>query len=552
MRPYKDYLSWLRSQDAGAALATWRDYLTELDGPTRLVAPRDARRSPCVRLRTQTFLPVELTGRLQDLARQRGTTLSTVVQGLWAVLLGRLTGRDDVVFGVTVSGRPAELAGIEGMVGLFINTLPLRVRLEPGVPLMAFLAGIQERQTRLLAHQHMGLAEIQRAAGTGEIFDTLVVFENYPVNGAVSSGLDTGPRLAGVEGHDGTHYPLTLMVVPGDRLHLRLDYDPERFELETAEAIAARMLRLLEAAVHSPDVPLFRLEILAAGERRQLLEQFNATKTSVPEATLPELFEAQVEQTPAAVALIFDDEELTYAELDAQANRLAHHLIGLGVGPEALVGICLERSFEMVVAILGILKAGGGYLPLDPDYPEARLASMLADAAPAAVLSTIASRGRLPAAADVLLLDAVATRTALGQAPADNPTDEERVAALLPQHPAYVIYTSGSTGTPKGAPNTHQGLVNRVLWMQAAYGFDATDRVLQKTPYSFDVSVWEFLLPLLSGARLVVVRRACTVTRIISSRSSSASASRCSTLCRPCSAPSWKSLISMRVPVYDE
>ena len=238
VRPYADYLAWLAGQDAGAALAAWREYLADLDGPTRLAPPAGRDGSPSMPERWQTDLPAELTGRLQGLARQRGLTLNTVVQGLWAVLLGRLTGRDDVVFGVTVAGRPAELAGVERMVGLFINTLPLRVRLEPGEPLAALLAGIQESQSRLLAHQHVGLAEIQRAAGAGELFDTLVVFENYPVDHAALAGPGADLRVAGVEGHDATHYPLSLAVVPGERLHLRLDFDPARFDRETAEAIA--------------------------------------------------------------------------------------------------------------------------------------------------------------------------------------------------------------------------------------------------------------------------------------------------------------------------
>ena len=235
-----------------------------------------------------------------------------------------------------------------------------------------------------------------------------------------------------------------------------------------------------------------------------MLEAFRDTARPVSGETIPALFEAQVACDPQTVALVFENQSLSYGELNAQANRLAHHLIELGVGPESLAGVCLERSVEMVVGLLAILKAGGAYVPLDPDYPEVRLAQMLADAAPAVVLTTSALHARLPQTSVVLTLDAPQELALLEQAPAHNPTDHERSCALQPLHPAYVIYTSGSTGTPKGVPNTHEGLVNRLLWVQAAHPLDATDRVLQKTPYSFDVSVWEFFWPLLCGAGLVV------------------------------------------------
>ena len=237
---------------------------------------------------------------------------------------------------------------------------------------------------------------------------------------------------------------------------------------------------------------------------RETLGACDATAWPVPETTLPDLFEAQVARDPDAVALIFGTQSLDYGELNARANRLAHHLIGLGVGPESLVGVCLERSVEMVVALLAILKAGGAYVPLDPDYPAARLTQMLADAAPAVVLTTSALQNRLPQTTFDHHARCAADAGLARTGPGHDPTDRDRTRPLRPLHPAYVIYTSGSTGTPKGAANTHQGLVNRILWMQAAYGLDATDGVLQKTPYSFDVSVWEFFWPLLFGARLVV------------------------------------------------
>ena len=353
--------------------------------------PRPAARdgSPAMPERWQTDLPAELTARLHGLARQRGLTLNTVVQGLWAVLLGRLTGRDDVVFGVTVSGRPAELAGVERMVGLFINTLPLRVRLRPGEPLATLLAGIQESQSRLLAHQHVGLAEIQRAAGIGELFDTLVVFENYPVDRAAPGRAGRGP--AGCRGRGSRCGALSAEPGGGARRAaapaaglrpgaIRRGRRPKRSPRDWCGCWSRRW--------QSPDVPLHRLEVLEPDERQMLLEGFNATAhAGARRRRCRSCSRPRRRARPRPWRVVFEGQELTYGELNARANRLAHHLIGLGVGPESLVGICLERSVEMVVALLAILKAGGAYLPLDPDYPEARLAYMLADAAPGLVLT---------------------------------------------------------------------------------------------------------------------------------------------------------------------
>ncbi|MFL6245513.1 MAG: non-ribosomal peptide synthetase, partial [Thermoanaerobaculia bacterium] len=475
VQPYADYLAWLARQDRDAALEYWRNALSGIEEPTRIAAPSELARVP---ERIGTQLSAEVTTRLHELARAHGLTLNTVVQGLWGVLLGRLTGRDDVVFGVTVSGRPADLPGVEQMVGLFINTLPLRVQLHPALRLSELLVRIQEEQVRSMAAQHIGLAEIQKAVGLGELFDTLVVFENYPLDRKiVSDPRANALHVLGADGRDATHYPLSLIVVPDEQLLLRLDYDPSRISAETAQSIAAQLASLLTAASQTPDAPLYRI-----GERPALPQQ--ATEHAIPDVTIPELLHAQVLRTPDHIALVYGDESLTYTDLDARTNQLAHHLIRGGVGPESIVGVAMERSTELVIALLGIVKAGGAYLPLDPDYPDARLAQMLADAAPQFVITT---------------QFLAHNQAEIDQAPSHAPT-----VALLPPHPAYVIYTSGSTGKPKGVPNTHQGLVNRILWMQDAYRLDAGDRVLQKTPYSFDVSVWEFFWPLVTGATLVV------------------------------------------------
>ncbi len=377
--PYRDYLAFIAAQDRPAAIAAWREALAGLDEGTRLAPPARAR-APVAPEQIALALDAPLTAALTGLARRRGLTLNTLIQAAWAILLGRLTGRDDVVFGVTVAGRPPEIAGIERMVGLFINTLPLRIRLAPATPLAELLEEVQDRQSRLMAHPYLGLAEIQQLAGLGELFDTLTVFENYPVDPAGLAAEAGGVRFAPVGGHDATHYPLSLAAMPGERLGLRLYYRPDLFDRASVEALAGRLVRLLEAAAADPERPIGALDILSPDERRTILRDWNATARAIPAASLPELVAAQAARRPDAVAVVGEAESLTYGELEARANRLAHHLRRRGVGPETVVGLCVARSPAMVVGLLGILKAGGAYLPLDPGYPPERLAFMLADA----------------------------------------------------------------------------------------------------------------------------------------------------------------------------
>ena len=441
--PYRDYLAWIARQDRAAAIAAWREALAGLAEATRL-APHDPGRRPVAPEQITLALSETLTAALTQQARAQGVTLNTVIQAAWAILLGRLTGRSDVVFGVTVAGRPPEIAGIESMVGLFITTLPLRVKLPPSKPFFELLREVQDSQSRLMAHQHLGLAEIQGLAGLGELFDTLMVFENYPVDRAALSADAGGLRLSNFSGVDGTHYPLSLAARADERLQLRLSYRPDLFERESVEAMAARLVRLLEAALADPERAIGGLEILAPAERRTILREWNDTARAVAPATLPELFAAQVAKTPDATAAVFEADSLSYGELDARSSQLAHHLRALGVGPEVVVGLCLERSLEMLIALLAILKAGGAYLPLDPDYPRERLAFMLEDAGAPVLVTHSALRTRLPGhGARLVCLDAD------GPAIAQHPTSAP-ASGLTPQNPAYVIYTSGSTGTPKG------------------------------------------------------------------------------------------------------
>ncbi|MDX2600462.1 amino acid adenylation domain-containing protein [Streptomyces caniscabiei] len=503
--PYRSFLRRLAEQDRDTAREVWRDALAGLDEPTRLVGtPGDG--APVRPEHVRVGLSERTTARLAERARELGVTLGTVVQGAWGLLLGRLTGRDDVVFGTTVSGRDGEVDGIASMVGLFINTLPTRFRWAPRESLGALLVRLQEEQARLLDHQHLGLAEIQRLtghAGSGELFDTLVVFENYPAESDLRDASGT-VRITGDAFHDAVHYPLALVVKPGRRLDLRLKHHAERLDGDTVRALGDRLARVLEAVAEAPEGAAASVELLAPDEALRAL--LVGEERVVPEITLAEGFAAQVARTPDATAVVFEDERLTYAELDARAEELAVRLRGRGAGPGAFVAVAVPRSAELMVALLGVLKSGAAYLPVDLDYPADRVTHMLADSGATTVVTLAATADRLPApspsaggnAPSVLLLDAADASTEATAGPAPTPA--------RPDDPAYLIYTSGSTGLPKGVVVTHRAIVNRLAWTQGAYGLGPDDRVLQKTPSSFDVSVWEFFWPLLEGATVVLAR----------------------------------------------
>ncbi|WP_344096028.1 amino acid adenylation domain-containing protein, partial [Streptomyces stramineus] len=502
--PFRDYLAWLGRQDRAAAERAWQDALAGLDEPTR-VAPAAAG-EPALPERVALELSPELTGRLTATARSHRLTMSTLVQGAWAAVLGGLTGRDDVVFGTTVSTRPAELPGSEAMVGLFINTIPVRARLDRERSLLENLVRFQDEQTSLLPHQYLGLGRIQQLAGLGDLFDTTTVFENYPMGAGDDDGTVAGLRLTEADGRDATHYALNLVGdLAGDRLNLRLDYRADRFDRRTAQDIATRVRRLLESAVTEPAAPLGRVDLVGEEERALLLGEGDATAHPVPATTLPALFAAQAARTPGATAVVCEDTTLTYAELDERADRLAALLAERGAGPERLVALALPRSADMVVALLGVLKSGAAYLPVDPGHPRDRVAFTLTDAAPLTVLTTADTAAVLDGLdVPLLVLDSEETRAALA---APRPAAP---AAALPSHPAYAIYTSGSTGRPKGVLVEHRAVVNHMTWMAAEFPLGADDTVLARTALSFDASVWEIWLPLLTGATLCVAPAAVT------------------------------------------
>ncbi|MGH7376992.1 MAG: condensation domain-containing protein, partial [Candidatus Methylomirabilales bacterium] len=504
-RPYRDYLAWLEAQDPEAAEAYWRRALQGIEGPTPLGI---ARSSPEQESQGSGVVGRELdassTAALGELARRHRITLNTVVEGAWALLLSRYCGESDVVFGTTVSGRSAPVAGIESMVGLLINTIPTRVRISPQAKVADWLCELQDRQAEARHFEHTPLVAIQGWAGLrgGQaLFETLLVFENYPVAAGLRTSEWAGLQVHPVSGTEQTNYPLSVSATSGASLSLRISYDRARFDAETIEALANHFTTLLEAIAADPERPISALSLLSEAERHRVLLDYNDTAASYPDdACIHQLFEAQAASSPEALAVVFEEQALTYAALDAQANRLAHHLASLGVGPEMVVGICLERSLDLVVGLLGILKAGGAYLPLDPDYPSQRLAFMLADAKAPILVTHTRLAERLPAPeAQVVCLDA--DREAIATHPTAAPP-----TTVGSDNLAYVIYTSGSTGEPKGAMIPHGALANYASALRAAvYGTRCVPlRVSLNARVAFDASVKQ-LSHLLWGDCLEIV-----------------------------------------------
>ncbi|MEU0009355.1 amino acid adenylation domain-containing protein [Streptomyces sp. NPDC006314] len=499
---YTSYLDWLADCDPAVSRAAWAEALSGIDGPT-LVAPQAPGAGTVVPERVVRKLSAPCTAALVDRARKAEVTLSTVVQVAWGLLLRQLTGQSDVLFGMTVSGRTADVEGIETMVGLLINTLPARVRIDPRDTLLDLLERVRDEQLDLFEHHHVGLPEIQQQAGFGALFDTTTVFDNYPMStGERRLG---AARLTDVTGFDATHYPLSLICTPAEELGIRLDFRPGLFARETVERIGERLVRILETIADDPHRTAGTLSVLSADERHQLIEEWNATARAVAPATLPALIEAQAARTPRACALSHRGQSLTYDELNRRANRLARVLLAAGAGPETRVALAVPRTADMVVALLAILKAGAAYVPVDVRYPADRIAQMLGHSRPRLSVVTEATRGVLPDGTTALVLDDAGVARHIAAQEDGDVVDAERPGPLLPRHPAYVIYTSGTTGAPKGVVVEHANAVNFVATVEDHFGPDGMARVLASTSLSFDVSVFEILTTLALGGRLELV-----------------------------------------------
>ncbi|HGM6657661.1 TPA: amino acid adenylation domain-containing protein, partial [Serratia marcescens] len=435
--------------------------------------------------------------RLRRQARRLGVSLASLCHLAWAQVLASVSGRDAVVFGTVLLGRLQGGEGAERALGLFINTLPLRLDIDRrGVETAAREAHV--RLSGLLAHEHAPLALAQRCSGVSPGAPLFSALLNYRHNNGEAVALPEGVSLLSAE--ERTNYPFVLSVEDGgDSLGLTAQVTETVDAQRVCDYMVQALSSLAQALEQAPETPVCSLAVVPEAERELLLHGWNRTERDYPlDQTLAALFEQQVRRTPDATALVSGTESLSYAQLNARANRLAHALIARGVGPDSRVAVCAERGLNMVTALFGILKAGGAYVPLDPAYPGERLQYILQDADPVLLLADAAGRAALG--------EPVTPQLALEAALPETLSAENPAPRAQASHLAYVIYTSGSTGKPKGAMNEHRGVVNRLVWMQEAYGLTAADTVLQKTPFGFDVSVWEFFWPLMVGARLVMAK----------------------------------------------
>ena len=507
-RPYQEYIAWLQRQDGRQAEIFWRKTLRGFRHSSSLSiesAP-DQQGSKEHSYREQSVLLTrEQTAALQHLARQEHLTLNTLLQGAWALLLACLSGQRDLVFGTVVSGRPAELPGVEQMVGLFINTVPLRVRLRPEQSLLSWLHELQEQQSQQRQYEYSSLAQVQSwsemPAGTA-LFETLFVYENYPVQPQGQEGVEGQIRIEAMHAVEQTHYPLSLVTGPGEQILLKCLYDSNRFAPETIDQqILQRMPILISHMLLQSEQAVGRLSLLSEQEYALLVGQWQRRSGAYPaEATLSDLFEEQVASQPEAIALVSAEQQVSYGELDRRASLLAAALQDAGVDAEVGVGICLERSVQQIVGLLGILKAGGYYVPLEPHAPLERQRFLIQDAHVRLILSTEPHREQL-----------------MQVAPHDVPVwrlDEADAAWLREQKEsgrgfrdartlAYVLYTSGSTGRPKGVSVSQQAVVRLVKgnWF---VDLNAQEVLLYQAPLAFDASTLELWGSLLNGARLVI------------------------------------------------
>ncbi len=512
---YADFARWQRERLSGGALerplAFWRERLA--GAPEVLELPTDRPR-PARSLRQGGQVPFHFPAELHDaLARradEQGVTPFVLLLAAYAALLRAHAGAEDLVIGMPVAGRSRP--EIEPLVGFFVNTLALRAAVPGGLPLADLLARLRQTVFDALAHQELPFDRlVQELPGARDrshppVFQVMLAFQNELPGGVEVPGLAL--RREGIAiGTSKFDLNANLYQLAG-RLEGWLEYDAELFEAATAARLAGRFRTLLSAVASAdPGTRVADLPLLGTAERHQLVAEWNDTAAVYPQGCgLHQLFEAQAARTPGAVAVRSEEGDLTYRELDRQADRLGHWLRARGIGVGMVVGVLLERSPGLVVALYGVLKAGAAYLPLDPSYPEDRLAFMVADAVPRLVLTASGLAGLLLPDSRVIALDAFDVEESLAQSPGSDSSGERPEVAIAPGDLAYVIYTSGSTGRPKAAMNGHRGILNRILWMQEVYGLGESDRVLQKTPFSFDVSVWEFFWPLAVGARLVLAR----------------------------------------------
>ncbi|MCV7304951.1 non-ribosomal peptide synthetase [Mycobacteroides immunogenum] len=490
--PYRNFVTWLAGQDRVAAQSVWGKALDGFEAPTLVGSLATAGRRGVESYR----ISENITRSLAELARTQRTTVNTVLQAAWAQVLTWLTGQHDVAFGTAVSGRPADLAGADSMVGLLINTVPVRANITAATTVADLLDQLQRAHNETVEHEHLALNEIHHAIGLDRLFDTLFVYENYPIDAdALLGAKDLG--ITDFSSREYNHYPLSVVAMPGNELGLRVEFDSDVFQPADIDTVVDKLRQVLAAMTADPATRLSSIDLLDAGEHDRLDKWGNRAVLTRPEPALtsiPELFAAQVARAPEAVAITCGERSWSYGELDATANRLANHLVTRGARPGERVALLLPRTGEAIAAILAVLKTGAAYLPIDPAHPDSRVEFVLGDAAPIAAVTTAELLPRL-AASGVSAIDI------------DDPAVSQQSAAALPvpavDDIAYIIYTSGTTGAPKGVAVTHRNVAQLLESLDAELALGQV--WTQCHSLAFDYSVWEIWGALLYGGRLLVV-----------------------------------------------
>jgi amino acid adenylation domain-containing protein/non-ribosomal peptide synthase protein (TIGR01720 family) len=502
LEPYSRYIAWLDGIDHKKSRSYWNQYLSDYDSKATLPFDREdvTRSANYIAKDYEFWLSKELSDKISSIASQEKTTLNTIIQSAWGILLSRYNNTQDVVFGSVVSGRPPALKGIQEMIGIFINTVPQRIKYTEQTTFKELLKTTQQSFISGEPHHHLNLAEIQHESDLGaHLIDHLVVFENYPISGQ-SEDATTATQVQAqsgeveiigetVEVFEQMNYDFTLMAAPEDRLFFRMKYNAAKYSEGFIKRLEGQWNQLLEEITKDTSLPIINYDILTQEEKTYLLETLNNTATDYPkDKTIVDLFEEQVAKTPDNIAIKFKDTELTYRELNEKSNQLAHYLItNYDIQPDDLIGIELDRSEWMVIGILAIIKSGGAYIPIDPEYPEQRKVFIQEDAS----------------------LKLTINEEELNKFREENKKQVYSIinpaTNLCPNNLMYVIYTSGSTGNPKGCMLEHRGLVNRLAWMQKSYALTEQDCILQKTTFTFDVSVWELIWWSLQGSSVSIL-----------------------------------------------
>ncbi|PPQ49577.1 non-ribosomal peptide synthetase, partial [Paenibacillus peoriae] len=499
--PYSQYIEWLEQQDRQAASGYWSKVLEGYEEQSRLPQAKIQGKTGYQAERLDFDLGAELTAGIQRIAKRYQVTINTLMQTVWGLLLQKYNGTDDVVFGSVVSGRPADIPNVEHIIGLFINTIPVRIRSQVDSLFSDVMRQTQEQSIASHAYDTYPLYEIQGLSELKQdLINHILIFENYPVEEQLEQlGNDdeSSFSITGAESVEQTNYDFNLVVLPGDTIHMSFGYNALAFERESVEQIRGHLVQLLEQVVAKPDIRVHELDMLSEQERKQILSVWGNTAVAYPsEQTIHGLFEAQTARTPEQTALFFEGEQLTYRELNARANRLARTLRSQGVTKDRLVGLMTERSVDMIVGIFGILKAGGAYVPIDPTYPEERIRYMLDDSGAKLLLTQSHLVDKVTFDGRMLVLDGtqdVYHEDGSNLEPWSGPNDL-----------AYVIYTSGTTGQPKGVMLEHHGLCNLKTYFDQTLRMSTSDHALLFASYSFDAACWEIFQALFCGATLYV------------------------------------------------